>query len=112
MWTDVIVISPYLFRATLIQVPTDDLYDLHWNIEKGGNLRTLDPHVKMGSFWLAQTIFESAETLDAMALSLGAELVEASDLVKWHFVLNGIILPVGFQTLTGTILGIVDLAKG
>ena len=71
-----------MFRAARIQIPRDDLYDLLWTTDEDRELETLDPHVLMGSFWLAQTVFDSVETLDAMALSLGAELVEASDLVK------------------------------
>ncbi|GKG39426.1 hypothetical protein Tco_0463571 [Tanacetum coccineum] len=92
--------------------PENDLYDLHLNKGKNGDLDTLDPQLQLGTGWLVHARLYATGAIVSCGSSGKQSLLRAVDLTKGHCLPNGRSRPVGFHCFVGKTLGEVFLVKG
>ncbi|GJU68614.1 hypothetical protein Tco_1254873 [Tanacetum coccineum] len=75
--------SGHMLRASRVQVPKDDLDDLHWTREEDGEFETADPQFLLGSKML--------EGLDPMMIGSSLKLTDfASFVLPWYTLTFGL----------------------
>ncbi|GJT96399.1 hypothetical protein Tco_1091917 [Tanacetum coccineum] len=76
-------ISGHVLRVSQVQVPEDDLDDLHWIREEDGEFKTADPQFLLGSKMLEGI---DPKMPGVLLVSLGGTMRLEVILVKGHFV--------------------------
>ncbi|GKF16156.1 hypothetical protein Tco_0061074 [Tanacetum coccineum] len=74
---------------TRVQIPENDLYNLHLNKGENGDLDTLDPQLQLGSGWLVHARLYATGAIDSCGSAGIQSLLRAVDLTKGHCLPNG-----------------------